>query len=147
MTKSVFDLTLQGSSHSKILRPRNPITRDYGDHARLRRSFWLWQISLALLFLTGCVAGPNYRRPSVPAPPAWKEQPPWREAAPKDSLPKGEWWKIFGDTVLNQYETQAVTANATMEAARLQLEQARATVRITQSGLLPQFAGSFLAQR
>jgi NodT family efflux transporter outer membrane factor (OMF) lipoprotein len=38
-------------------------------------------------------------------------------------------------------------ANQTLEAARNQLEQARATVRITQSGLFPQLAAGVTAQR
>src|SRR5262249_62098570 len=91
-----------------------------------------------LLLIAGCTVGPNYHRPSVPAAPAWKEQPPWRAANPQDSIPKGAWWTIFGDSELNQYEAQALSANQTIEIARNQLEQARASARITQSGLFPQ---------
>src|SRR5262249_60449825 len=97
-------------------------------------------LGFALLFLSGCAVGPNYRPPSAPSAPAWKEQPPWREAAPKDGLPKGQWWTIFGDAELNQYESQAITASQTIEAARNQLEQARAWARISQSDLFPQLA-------
>ena len=104
--------------------------------------------ALILLSLAGCVAvGPNYRRPDVPVASAWKEQPPWRVADPKDSLPKGEWWKIFGDAELDGYESQAVQANQTIEAARNQLDQARASVQITQSGLFPQLVSGASAAR
>ena len=103
--------------------------------------------ALLLLSLTGCAVGPNYHRPDVPVAPAWKEQPPWRAASPKDSLPKGEWWSIFGDAELNQYESQALQANQTIEVARDQLQQARASARITQSGLFPQLSTGITAAR
>lgn len=100
-----------------------------------------------LCFVAGCAVGPNYHRPSVPAAPTWKEEPPWRAATPQDSIPKGEWWMIFSDSELNDYETRAVKANPTIDVARYQLEQARASARITQSGLFPQGTVGFSAQR
>lgn len=101
----------------------------------------------ALLSLAGCTVGPSYHRASVPTPPSWKEQPPWRVATPQDSIPKGSWWSIFGDSELDQYEKQALAANQTIEVARNQLEQARASARITQSGWYPQATVGFSAQR
>src|ERR1019366_8025758 len=41
--------------------------------------------------------GPNYQRPPVRAPAAYKTEGPWLVTAPKDSLPKGAWWEIFND--------------------------------------------------
>ena len=108
----------------------------------------LKHLPIALLFLLiGCTVGPNYHRPSAPAAPEWKEQPPWRAATPQDSIPKGSWWTIFGDDELNGYETRALAANQTIEVARNQLDQARASARITQSGLFPQGTVGFSAQR
>lgn len=102
---------------------------------------------MVVALLAGCTVGPNYHRPAVDTPAAWKEQPPWRVANPKDGLPKGQWWTIFGDAELSQYESQAITANQTIEIARTQLEQARASARITQSGLFPQLTAGITAQR
>jgi outer membrane protein, multidrug efflux system len=105
-------------------------------------------VSAALLgLLAGCKVGPNYTRPSVPVAPAWKEQAPWRAASPQDSIPKGSWWTMFGDDELNQYESQAVQANQTIEIARNQLEQARASARITESGLFPQLSNGISLER
>ena len=100
-----------------------------------------------LVFLAGCVVGPNYHRPSAPVAPGWKEQPPWRAASPNDAIPKGTWWTIFGDPELSQYEAQAIGANQTIETARYQLQQSRASVRITQSGWFPQLSAGITAQR
>src|ERR1700722_18707253 len=70
-------------------------------------------LGVALISTSGCVVGPNYHRPAVDAPPAWKEQPPegWKNAAPRDDISKGNWWEVLGDTQLNDLETQAVAAN------------------------------------
>jgi outer membrane protein, multidrug efflux system len=102
---------------------------------------------LCLFILSACKVGPNYHRPNAPLANAWKEQAPWRTASPQDSIPKGAWWTIFGDDELSRYEANSIKANQTIEVARNQLEQARASARITQAGLLPQIAAGFTAQR
>ena len=109
--------------------------------------FRLGPALLLLFFIGGCTVGPNYHRPAVATAPAWKEQPPWRAAEPKDSIPKGNWWTTFADGELDQYETQALKSNQTIEVARFQLEQARASARITRSGLFPQLTAGIAAQR
>ena len=103
--------------------------------------------ALLVLFCAGCTVGPNYRRPDVAVAPSWKEQPPWRVANPKDSIPKGDWWGIFADPELSQYEAQALKANQTIEIARNQLLQARASARISTAGLFPQLSAGISAQR
>lgn len=107
----------------------------------------LLRASLILLCIAGCTVGPNYHRPDVPLAPAWKEQAPWRAATPQDGLPKGEWWAVFGDKDLNQYEEQAIRANQTIEVSRNQLAQARASARVSQSGWFPQATAGASAQR
>ena len=70
---------------------------------------WLAALLGASLCLAGCTVGPKYQRAPVQSPPAWKIEGPWREAAPKDAIPKGAWWEIFHDEELNGYE-QATAA-------------------------------------
>jgi NodT family efflux transporter outer membrane factor (OMF) lipoprotein len=95
---------------------------------------------LLLALSAGCTVGPRYSRPAAatPAPDAWKTQPPWQPAAPQDSIPKGEWWKIFNDAELNAYEQQLLKANQSLVAARDRLNQARALARVATAGLFPQ---------
>lgn len=109
----------------------------------------LLRLSVAafVVCLAGCAVRPNYHRPDVPVASAWKEQPPWRPADPRDSIPKGDWWSTFADPELNQYEAQAIKANQTIEIARNQLQQARASARISQAGLFPQLSAGVSAQR
>lgn len=93
----------------------------------------------AITLLAGCAVGPNYKRPPIQAPTAYKTESPWRVAAPKDSLPKDAWWEIFNDSELNTYEQQLLKANQSLEAARDRLNQARALARVTSAGYFPTF--------
>jgi NodT family efflux transporter outer membrane factor (OMF) lipoprotein len=99
---------------------------------------------LTLVALTcGCTLGPRYQKPAATAPAttvpiAWKTQPPWQEATPKDAIPKGEWWKVFHDSELDAYETQLMEANQSLLASRDRLEQARSIARIATSNFFPQ---------
>ena len=88
------------------------------------------------------MVGPRYSRPAAPAPApdAWKTQPPWEEAAPKDSIPKGEWWQIFHDPALDTYEQQLLQANQSLIAARDHLDQARARARVSTADMFPQLS-------
>jgi multidrug efflux system outer membrane protein len=85
----------------------------------------------------GCAVGPKYQRPAVATPPAWKTEAPWREAAPKDAIPKGPWWEIFHDDELNRYEQQLLAKNQSLAAARDRLDQARSLARVASAGLFP----------
>jgi outer membrane protein, multidrug efflux system len=78
----------------------------------------------------GCTVGPKYQRATAPVPAKWDISEPWRESAPKDGLPKGEWWSIFGDAELSALEKQALDANQTIKVAAAHLEQARASAAI-----------------
>jgi outer membrane protein, multidrug efflux system len=91
----------------------------------------------AVTGLAGCSVGPKYRRASVPTPPAWKTEAPWREATPKDSIPKGAWWEVFHEEELNRYEQQLLTANQSLAAARSRLDESRSLARVASAGLFP----------
>ncbi len=98
-------------------------------------------LMIALLGLAaGCTVGPRYIRPAAPtpAPDAWKTQPPWEQAAPKDSIPKGAWWQIFHDPALDAYEQQLLQANQSLVAARDRLSQARSLARVATADMFPQ---------
>lgn len=98
---------------------------------------WLAALLGASLCLAGCAVGPKYQRPPIQSPPAWKTEGPWREAAPKDAVPKGAWWETFHDAELNGYEQQLLQANQSLAAARDRLDQARSLARVASAGLFP----------
>src|SRR5262245_6107108 len=88
--------------------------------------------------LSGCTVGPNYQRPKEATPSAFKEAGPWREAAPKDLLSRGNWWELFDDTELNNLEAQAKKSNLGLQVAAARVQQAQAVAGITGSFLYPE---------
>lgn len=108
------------------------------------------QSVIGFLLLVSCTAlagPPKYKKPDVPAPAAWQTPAPWAASAPKDDLPKGKWWAVFGDPELDQYEEKALAQNQTLQAAVARLANARAFARVTQSGLYPELDASPSATR
>ncbi|HTZ84319.1 MAG TPA: efflux transporter outer membrane subunit [Candidatus Acidoferrales bacterium] len=94
------------------------------------------------IFSAACTVGPRYSRPAAPAPApnAWKTQPPWEVAVPKDAIPKGTWWQVFHDPALDAYEQELLKANQSLEAARDRLNQARSLARVATAAYFPQLA-------
>lgn len=105
----------------------------------MKQAVLLLGLSL-LMAASGCTVGPRYSRPAAPAPApdAWKTEPPWQPAAPKDTIPKGAWWQVFQDDTLNSYEQQLLQANQSLVAARDRLNQARSLARIATAAYFPQ---------
>jgi multidrug efflux system outer membrane protein len=97
--------------------------------------------------LAGCTVGPNYHRASAPTPAKWDVAEPWRESAPKDAVPKGEWWDVFHDDDLNALEKDALAANQTLQVAVANYSQARAAAAIQVATNFPTFGVSPSTQR
>jgi len=91
--------------------------------------------------------GPKYKKPDTVVPQNWQSPVPWQPANPLDSLPKNAWWKLFGDSELDQYEDRAMGNNQTLKAAVARLAQARAFARVTSSGLYPELDAGVSGQR
>jgi NodT family efflux transporter outer membrane factor (OMF) lipoprotein len=93
------------------------------------------------LLLCGCMVGPQYARPAVNAPPAFKEAQPaqatatdgWKTGAPGDGDRKGDWWRMYQDPRLDQLEEQVNTANETLKAAEANFRAARASIGYARS--------------
>ena len=105
-----------------------------------------WLVVGAAL-LSGCVAGPDYRKPALDMPSAWKVEAPWRESRPDDAAPKGPWWQRFGDPQLDALAQQALANNPTLALANARLAQARATLAATSASVLPQIGLGARASR
>ncbi len=99
----------------------------------------LGQAALVLLPLTACMVGPDYHRPAAVGSLApFKEAPPgWTAATPADASPKGEWWSIYHDPVLDQLERVVVVSNQTVKQYEAQYREAKATVDAARSALFP----------
>jgi NodT family efflux transporter outer membrane factor (OMF) lipoprotein len=87
--------------------------------------------------LSGCLVGPNYHRPPVATPPAFKEAQGWTPAQPADGLDRGDWWSIFQDSTLDGLERKVAVSNQNLAAALAAYEQAHAVVAQDQAALFP----------
>jgi NodT family efflux transporter outer membrane factor (OMF) lipoprotein len=92
---------------------------------------------VALLALSACAVGPNYKRPTVDAPPAFKEAQGWAPAAPADTLDRGPWWSLFGDPDLDALEADVATHNQSLAASLAAYRQARALVSEARAAYYP----------
>ncbi len=97
--------------------------------------------------LAACSVGPNYARPSAEVPAAYKELAGWKRAQPQDHIPRGKWWAIFGDPVLNSLEEQVNISNQSIAQAEAQFRQARALVGVARAGYFPTITGGASATR
>ena len=96
----------------------------------------------ALLALSGCLLGPNYERPAVDAPPAFR----FAEPDAKD-LVNTAWWEQFQDPALNALIATALADNKDVKIAAARVEQFLGQFVTTRSQLFPQVAAGFDAQR
>src|SRR5258708_9117796 len=104
-------------------------------------------LTVVLCSVAAYGGGPKYKKPDVAVPQNWQSPFPWQQANPLDSLTKNAWWKIFGDSELDQYEDRAMDNNQTLKAAAARLAEARAFARVTASGLYPELDAGASAQR
>lgn len=97
------------------------------------------RILFSLLLATSAIAqvGPDYERPETVTPPNYKSAIRWRETRPLDSLPKGDWWRVFGDARLNDLMARATAHNQTLKAAVARFDQARAGTGIARAAFFP----------
>src|SRR2546426_6708717 len=75
------------------------------------------KIAFVFAFLAGCAVGPDYVRPQIEAPAQDKEMQGWRPAEPRDALPRGSWWTMFGDRELDALMARVELSNQTLRAA------------------------------
>ena len=94
----------------------------------------------AALVLGGCLVGPNYKTPAVPAPPAYSDSGhngDWASAKPADAADRGAWWAVYQDPELNDLEQRCASANQNIAAALHAYEQAHDLVRVNRAALYP----------
>lgn len=87
--------------------------------------------------LTACMVGPDYHRPTAPTSATFKELAGWKIATPAETEPKGAWWSVFHDPVLDGMERQVAVTNQTVHEAVAAYAQARALVAEAQAALFP----------
>jgi multidrug efflux system outer membrane protein len=114
----------------------------------------------ALLTLTGCAVGPNFKPPETRVPEAYyslentaKPQPAGQTAPQPASrtIPRPvtlvQWWQSFHDPILDGLVQLALASNLDLQQAEARIRQARAARGVAAAGLFPQANTSALYQR
>jgi NodT family efflux transporter outer membrane factor (OMF) lipoprotein len=96
---------------------------------------------LAPALLAACTVGPDYVRPAVESPAAYKERGNWKQAEPRDLELRGKWWEVFNDPLLNSLQEQVDVSNQNLAKAEAQYRQALALVQSARAGYYPTVTG------
>ena len=106
-------------------------------------------LSIAALaaLLGACAVGPEYKKPALEMPAAWKVEAPFREGTPNDGAPKGPWWQRYGDSQLDALEQKALKDSPTLAIANARLAQARALLDAASASMFPQLSGGIRDNR
>ena len=107
---------------------------------------WVTLVAPSAL-LTACAVGPDYVRPSIEAPAAFKELQGWKQAEPRDHVIKGKWWEVFNDPLLSSLEEQVDVSNQNLAQAEAQYRQARALVQSARANYFPTVSASASSTR
>ena len=99
-------------------------------------------IALFVLITTGCAIGPDYKRPAIDVPQAFRfDGEGSREVA--DS----EWWKQFNDPVLEKLMVEALANNMSVKIAAANVDRASGILMTTRSAFFPQITYGGVAER
>lgn len=122
----------------------------------LRSCFGIMALT-TLLITSGCVVGPNYKRPAAPKVPGYTPTPPTAETSTagvsggeaqqflnaKDI--SGEWWTLFHSKPLNDLIERSLRNNPDIKAAQAALLVAKENVKAQRGAYYPLLTGGFLA--
>src|SRR5436309_1649417 len=93
-------------------------------------------LCLAAILLAGCAVGPNYQRPVVQTPAAFRSPAPAPTSDP-GSLADLKWFDVFKDEKLQELVRIALAQNYDLRDAAARVEAARANLGITRSDQFP----------
>jgi NodT family efflux transporter outer membrane factor (OMF) lipoprotein len=120
---------------------------------------------LAVLLLSACAVGPNYKQPPAPQTPGFVPAgalPATTASAPlpggdlRGGQPQhfvdgldipGQWWFLFKSAELNALIERGLAHSPTLEAAQAALRQANENVAAQRGSFFPSVSGSYQAER
>src|SRR5262245_58842132 len=105
---------------------------------------------LCVVLSPGCMAGPNYKRPAVPAPSVYRGVTAEQAAKPDvASFGDQKWWEAFQDDALRDLIRSALEQNYDVRIAATRILEARALLGIVRADQLPEVnaAASIVNQR
>jgi multidrug efflux system outer membrane protein len=101
-----------------------------------------WVAALLAVPLSACMVGPDYKRPEVDVPAAWRVG-----AIEAGEISNIAWWDQFQDPVLSDLVRTALANNKDLEIATANVDAASAQYGIVRAAQFPQVSGSASATR
>jgi len=109
----------------------------------MKKLAWFAVAMVSLGLVAGCRVGPNYHRPVVKSPTAFRDLSEnaqvQAQAASYADLP---WWQVFQDPQLQELIRTALKQNYDLQLATERINSARAQVIVTRSNLFPRVQGN-----
>jgi outer membrane protein, multidrug efflux system len=99
------------------------------------RSNVLLRVSVVLTLSTGCMTGPNYKKPAVATPSTYRGGSSTPNVA---SLGDQKWWDIFQDDALRELIRAALQQNYDVRIAAARIVEARAQLGIVRADQAPE---------
>jgi len=112
-------------------------TRGAGSAASMRAALAV-AVAAAAAVAAGCVLGPDYRRPQVTTPAAYRFEP----VATADSVGDAGWWLVYQDSTLQSLIREALANNLDVRIAAARVDQARAALGSVRLQQLPQVSAT-----
>jgi outer membrane protein, multidrug efflux system len=102
--------------------------------------------------LSACSLGPNYRRPDIAPPAAWRGDAQSGAVAKHSDTaaaewPSSDWWREFNSPELNVLMSEARAANDDLAAAIARVDEADAQAQVAGAALLPSVSAGGNANR
>ncbi len=92
----------------------------------------------AATLAAGCAVGPNYQRPAMETPAAFRPAATdSRDLSGANSLANLPWWQVLNDPQLHAYVAEALTNSWDIKIAAARVLQAEAAARVTRSQFAP----------
>lgn len=129
---------------SQLLTPWAKLYRSFGadlsrellKHDSRPRTRWLIALLPLVILLPSCLVGPNYNRPKVNVPPAFRGAEGAAQQASFADLP---WWEVFKDPTLQDLVKKSLANNYDLLVAVERIEQARQMAAEARAQFLPFF--------
>ncbi len=106
-------------------------------------AFWVAAMAAGCAMVAGCAMGPDYRRPEIATPAAYRFEPDPNA----NSVADAGWWQVYQDPVLQSLIREALAGNLDVRIAAARVDQARAVLGSAHMQQLPQVAVSAGATR
>jgi outer membrane protein, multidrug efflux system len=128
--EKIFPQRRKGAKKNNFINPK------IRPNFRVLRGETISTLGLATaLLLSGCLLGPDYKRPPAEIPPQFRAA----TLADSQSIADAKWFEVFQDEQLQELIRVALVQNYDLRDAIARVEAARANLGITRSNQFPQF--------